>query len=504
MTGNIDRRAFLDLLRATPAVFLLPVLTACEGGRSAFSNAARTLSADAALPQTDALTHLLRRSRFALTRDDLDAAQSLGYDAYLEAQLQTPAAANPIYLEADARYPVSLLQPPLNLPLTGMREQAARQLSERSLFLAAYSDHQLYELMVDFWTNHFNVENITGQLALHKLYDDRQVIRAHSFGRFAELLEASAKSPAMLEYLDSTKNVAEGPNENYARELMELHTLGVDGGYTEQDVKEVARCFTGWRIHPQTRVFQFNARVHDDGEKRVLGHLIAAGGGVEDGEKVLRILAEHPSTARFIALKLGRRFVSDDPPGALIDALAAEFTRSQGDIPSLLRSLFHSDAFLQARDLKFRRPLEFVAAVLRTVQADRLGFDGPELLNTLSRMGQIPHRWFPPDGYPDRSAYWLNTVALLEYWNLAATLAESPDTLGRSLFARQVADSASIADLVAALAQTLVQRSLRSSDAELLGALAMSAQPQAGDTPNQAHAALIAGLLVASPYFSLR
>ncbi len=457
--------------------------------------------ATAALPATDALSHLVRRTRFATTQADLDAAQNMGLDAYLDSQLQAPSALDLVYLESNVRYPATVLPPQVAAAFGALPEQATQQLAERTLFLAAYSDSQLYEMVVDFWTNHFNVENVTGELWLHKLYDDRDVIRAHAFGKFGPLLLASAQSPAMLEYLDSVNNVAGGPNENYARELMELHTLGVDGGYTEQDVREVARCFTGWSISGATRLFEFQAANHDDGEKRVLGQTIPAGGGVTDGERVLEILANHPSTARFVSTKLARRFVSDNPPASLVNRMAAEFANTQGDIPAVLRVMFRSDEFFAATDDKFRRPLEFVAHLLRNTRADHLGFDGPLMLEALSRMGQIPHRWFPPDGFPDRSSHWLNTSVLLEYWNLAANLIENADVLGRDAVATSGVNS--VDDLVDALAAQLVQRPLRAADRNLLSMLAETALPSTtGPTTEQAK--LIAGLLVASPYFSLR
>ena len=500
---TFDRRAFLNAISSSPALFLLPLSSGCGSGPSTQTDGSVALSPPD-LPAKDELTHLLHRTRFATTTADIAAARDLGAQGYLEQQLQAPPASDLVYLEADARYPVTALPPPLNAPLLFSPEQATQQLTERTLFLAAYSNHQLFELVVDFWTNHFNIENVTGELPLHKLFDDREVIRRHAFGRFSDLLMASARSPAMLEYLDSVNNLASGPNENYARELMELHTLGVNGGYTENDVKEVARCFTGWGINGLTRNFEFNASQHDADEKIVLGHVIPAGGGVEDGERVLQILAEHPSTARFISEKLAQRFVSDSPPAGLVSTLATEFTRSGGEISAVLRVLLQSPAFLNARDGKFRRPLEFIAGLLRTVDPGKENFDAPTHIATLSRMGQIPHRWFPPDGFPDRADYWLNTAALLEYWNEAAAVAESVDTLGASPFAAERGASSTLAELVTRLAARLVQRPLRPQHLALLEDIATLLLPDAGLAPNDSHAALFAGLLLASPYFSLR
>ncbi|MDQ3814216.1 MAG: DUF1800 domain-containing protein, partial [Armatimonadota bacterium] len=239
-----------------------------------------------------------------------------------------------------------------NLP-RGSSAQAVGELNVAKLVRAAESKRQLQEVLVDFWSNHFNVDVRKGPVRSLKIVDDREVIRPHVLGSFRELLGASAKSPAMLFYLDNVRSTAEmqmpqrgrrgrfgrrnvanqnvanpnnaapkkrgGLNENYARELMELHTLGVDGGYTQQDVQEVARCLTGWGMERETGAFRFYPFLHDNGEKTVLGQKIPAGGGIRDGEMVLDILASHPSTARFIAQKLCVRFVADEPPAALVD-----------------------------------------------------------------------------------------------------------------------------------------------------------------------------------------
>ena len=225
------------------------------------------------------------------------------------------------------------------------QQMIAYDLSEGKLYRAILSNRQLEEELVDFWYNHFNVFLDKGADRFDVPTYEREAIRPHVLGHFRELLEATATSPAMLFYLDNWQSVApeirsgerqengrtRGLNENYARELMELHTLGVDGGYTQKDVTEVARCFTGWTIRnpQQGGAFTYNDRVHDKGEKIVLGVTIPAGGGKDDGEKVLDILAQHPSTARFISRKLAQRFVADDPPPALIDSMAKTFARDQ-------------------------------------------------------------------------------------------------------------------------------------------------------------------------------
>jgi uncharacterized protein (DUF1800 family) len=223
----------------------------------------------------------------------------------------------------------------------------AMDLTEGKLLRAVYSNHQLQELMVDFWFNHFNVFLNKGADRYTVPTYERDAIRPHVFGKFHDLLLETAKSPAMLFYLDNWQSVAperanvgarpngrpkRGLNENYGRELLELHTLGVEGGYTQHDVVEVARCFTGWGIAGPKKggTFEYNDKVHDKGQKVVLGHVIPAGGGMGDGLTVIDILSHHPSTARFISIKLARRFVADDPPPSLVAHMAKTFLKSKG------------------------------------------------------------------------------------------------------------------------------------------------------------------------------
>jgi uncharacterized protein (DUF1800 family) len=231
----------------------------------------------------------------------------------------------------------------------------------------------------------------------------------------------------MLVYLDGKENKKAGPddvpNENYARELLELHTLGVHGGYTQQDVYEVARCLTGWRLRTKWRkgTVYFDAKLHDDGEKRVLGHVIPAGLGTADLERVLDIVCHHPSTARHIATKLCQRFVAEDPPPPLIDRVASVFTATQGDIKQIVRAILTSDEFKAARGAKFKRPFHFIVSCLRATGADTHAHR--PLIEYLMRMGQGLFQYPTPDGYPDQDAPWLGT--LLWRWNFALALASN-------------------------------------------------------------------------------
>src|SRR5215216_1093658 len=321
---------------------------------------------------------------------------------------------------------------------------------------AVYSERQLQEVMVDFWTNHFNIfANKGADRWLLPAYD-RDTIRPFAMSKFSTLLEATAKSPAMLFYLDNFQSVSpnsgrplrpqqqrRGINENYARELMELHTLGVDGGYTQKDVQEVARCFTGWTIFQprggaaaanammgeagrrNAGTFFFNARVHDDGEKTVLGHKIPSGGGIKDGLMVLDILAHHPSTAKFIATKLVRYFVSDTPPQSLVDRVAATFTKSDGDIRETLKAIFFSKEFnsTEAYRVKIKRPFELVISAIRTLGADTNG--GPGTHQWIARMGEPLYGFQTPNGYSDAAESWVNTGGLLERMNFGLALANN-------------------------------------------------------------------------------
>jgi uncharacterized protein (DUF1800 family) len=311
------------------------------------------------------------------------------------------------------------------------------ELIEQKLYRALYSNRQLEEVLVDFWMNHFNVFNGKGPGRVLLTSFERDAIRPHVLGHFKDLLLATARHPAMLFYLDNWQSQAPrddlpippgvrrpGLNENYGRELMELHTLGVDGGYTQDDVQAVARAFTGWTIYDLQKFaeFQFNPATHDRKAKVVLGHTIAPMGGEDDGLQVIDILAHHPSTATFISKKLAQRFVADDPPPALVARLAGTFTRTDGDLRAVLQTLFKSPEFLseQVWQAKLKSPLEIVVSAARALNAEVT--DTFALAQRIADLGEPLYGKLDPTGYPNTGDAWSNTASVLGRINFAAAL----------------------------------------------------------------------------------
>ncbi len=431
------------------------------------------LERQAGLTEEQKITHVLNRLGYGPRPGDVERVKEIGIEKYIEEQLH-PERVDDSALEARLSRLERLEASPAEMAnkfrmaisagregrragrqdlneeeLEKLREQrraaiqevrrAIGELQAAKVLRAIYSERQLYEVMVDFWMNHFNI--FAGKGADRFLISDYEhnTIRPHAMGKFEDLLMATAKSPAMLFYLDNWMSVAEnaqlprrraprgrarrGLNENYARELLELHTLGVDGGYSQKDVIEVARCFTGWTIQRPQRGFgfRFEPRLHDSGEKIVLGRKVKEG-GIKDGEKVIEMLARHPSTARFIATKLVRRFVSDQPPESLVERVAKIFLQTDGDIRSLLRAIFSSPEFFspEAFQAKVKRPLEYVASAARALGAEVE--DARPLVMSIARMGEPLYLYQPPTGLPDEASAWINTGMLLERMAFAAAL----------------------------------------------------------------------------------
>jgi uncharacterized protein (DUF1800 family) len=338
-------------------------------------------------------------------------------------------------------------------------QRVVAELSMAKVTRAIYSERQLQQVMDDFWFNHFNVYAAKGDDKWLLTSYEREVIQSHALGKFKDLLTATAKSPAMLFYLDNylsadpraaqrlameramrqemrnrrfggpppnaqAKKNERGLNENYGRELMELHTLGVDGGYTQKDVTEVARCFTGWTIDKprQKASFKFDDRLHDSDPKLVLGKKIHAG-GMKDGEQVIDLLAHHPNTAKFISAKLARRFVSDNPPPALVARMAQTFQSTDGDIRAVLKTMIWSPEFWSRETYraKIKTPFELVVSAARAMGTD---VDTPmPLVQWVGRIGEPLYQCQPPTGYSDKADAWVNTGALLNRLNYSLALA---------------------------------------------------------------------------------
>jgi uncharacterized protein (DUF1800 family) len=465
-----------------------------------------------ALPPADDLTHLLGRATFGFRLADWEEARAIGYEGWLERQL-APESIDDSALDAAlaASLPTLAMSGPELLALAAdpaRRNEPLRELLLATLYRAIASRRQLFEVMVEFWSNHFSVNARDGVLGVLKAHEDRAVIRPHALGRFAELVAADARSPAMLVYLDNVANVRGGANENYARELLELHTLGVDGGYTETDVQETARVFTGWSYERATGAFRFQPARHDYGRKTVLGHAFRAGRGVAEGDELLALLARHESTARFVAAKLCRRFVADQPSEAAVGEVAAAFATSGGDLRATLRALFFSGEFLAARDAKLKRPVEYAASVLRAAGAAVTELGWRALSERLRALGQLPFTWPAPDGFPDAAGAWTSASAMMERLNLALTLA---DGSAAAHFPFSTAPLVGGADTPVALVDTLVDRLLHrpilAADREALIAAAAGGRPSSrrlSGREREAAARTVIGLLLAARYFQLR
>lgn len=353
----------------------------------------------------------LQRLSFGWNLVDQNQIETLGVRAYVDRQLR------PEMLD-DGGLEEALLETLPALSMSPAQRMVTYYEREEELFLELllahfyrrlYSPRQLFERLVSLWSDHFNTFLFSDFGPWLKPTDDFEVIRHHALGRFPELLRASARSPAMLDYLTNDSNVKGHANENYARELMELHSLGVDGGYSERDVKEVARCLTGWTFHrgeeagEQWGRFHFDAAAHDDGEKTVLGQVIAAGGGIGDGERVLSLLAGHASTARFVARKMLRHFWGYEPDEHRVDTVAEVYEATDGDIPSMVETCFRWWNLSRAEP-KVKRPQMLFSSALRAVFADVS--DPLPVIAMLLAAGHLPFNWGPPNGYPDSAGYW--------------------------------------------------------------------------------------------------
>ncbi len=487
----------------------------------------------------------INRTSFGPRPGDFERVQQMGIDAYIDEQLH-PESIDDTALEQRIQtlYPTlamtsgELIQnyPQLKQKVVQKQSKADRldmllnalglnndvvqspatvisELQEATLMRALYSQRQLEQVLVDFWSDHFNIYIYKDIDHWLKTVDDRDVIRKYAFGKFRDLLQASAQSPAMIEYLDNRENVKGNANENYAREVMELHTLGVNGGYTQTDVEELARAFTGWTIRGVGRTafggvdytdagtFFFNVRQHDQAPKRVLGVDLPANGGINDALQMIDVLAHHPSTALFISTKLVQRFVSDDPPAALVQRAAQTFTQSDGDIRTVMDTILHSDEFKNSFAQKVKRPYDVIVSSLRALDAQVE--DTRVLAAALRLMGQGLFQHLMPNGYPDYGTAWINTNGLLGRWNLALLVAANRVPRAQIDLHAAISSVASqtTGDMVDFWINHILHRTIPDADRQkLIDAVGGSADAAF----NVNYLPFVVALILASPHFQYR
>jgi uncharacterized protein (DUF1800 family) len=368
-----------------------------------------------------ALSKLVRRITNGVTEEEMTLARKLGFQGYLNYQLNASKIDDTaVQTYVGTNYPYALMDSSqLYLLDAG---QVSTQFQNATMYRAAFSKRQLYERMAEFFSDHFNIEYATVEYM--KVPDERDVARKFALGKFPDMVRASAHSPAMLEYLDNTRNSRTTINENYARELMELHTLGVDGGYTQTDVRELSRCLTGWTIASRGVAFSFVPNSHDWNQKVVMGQVIPSQPtnsgqlGMRDGDTMIDYLVAHPNTARFLSRKMIRWLLRYDPTAEQLATVSSVYSSTGGDIPSMIRAILTPENLLAA-PAKYRRPYTFILACLRGTNPSVLRLQNVTGTQ-LRSVGQTLFAWGPPDGYPDTAEYWSGGV--LPRWNFASYL----------------------------------------------------------------------------------
>src|SRR5947209_17661348 len=423
-------------------------------------------TSDTKLNDRERALHVLNRLAFGPRPGDVDAVMKDGVNVWIEQQLHPEAipdraveariAALPTMKLSNAQIVKTYYEPVVmavkkakaeakngdvdkdeaqreylrDVPPDQRPQMVMNDLLTERIVRAAESDRQLNEVMVDFWMNHFNVFAGKGIDRFLLTSYERDVIRPHIWGRFEDLLMATAKSPAMLFYLDNARSMNGKLNENYAREIMELHTLGVDGGYTQKDVTELARVLTGWTMTGERdggpgAAFIFRPMLHDAGSKTILGIQFPPGGGIAEGEKLIHVLAHYPATAHHIAFKLCQRLVADDPPRALVDRVAEKFLASDGDLRETVRAVISSPEFWDSKSYraKVKSPFEYAISAVRAVNAQIT--DATPIARALQQIGEPLYGAQPPTGYSDKAGVWINTGALMNRLNFALALASN-------------------------------------------------------------------------------
>ena len=525
------------------------------------------------LNEQEAILHALNRLGFGPRPGQVEEIEKTGLENWIQAQLHPEAVTDPVVNARLAQYPELTLdatglldrfpEPATDAKRLGMSlvdyqkyladlqakpggtnalpfktlTEIQNNITEVKMIRAVYSERQLYEQLADFWFNHFNVYIFKDLDRWYLIPYERDAIRPNVLGKFRDLLEATARSPAMLFYLDNTESAdprsfdrlkqhpmpaphgmkfpplgpKRGLNENYGRELMELHTLGVDGGYTQQDVIDVARAFTGWTItspreNPQ---FYFDERLHDPDPKRVLGKKIKAGGGIKDAEQVLDLLAKNQHTAHHISLQLAQHFVSDDPPPALVARMAKTFEKSKGDIRAVMSTMIYSPEFWSrsAFRAKVKTPFELVASTLRALGAD---MDQPlPMAQWVANIGEPLYQCLPPNGYSDKAATWVSTGALVNRMNFAIALTNNKirgaevdvnslvgsDVGANPQLALDRVETAFLSGQISDATRATLQK--ETADPQILGA-------KLDDPAKPVNVALITGLVLGSPEFQKR
>jgi uncharacterized protein (DUF1800 family) len=524
------------------------------------------------LNEQEAILHALNRLGFGPRPGQIEQLEKSGLENWIQSQLHPENIIDPVVDARLSQYPAEAMSaaalldryPPPDagakrLGITRMEydkrlQDAAKDpsaansfpfkdqneivntLMEVKMIRAVYSERQLSEQLDDFWFNHFNVFVYKDLDRWYLIPYERDAIRPHALGKFRDMLEATAKSPAMLFYLDNATSAdprafdrlkqhpvhprpgekfppiggKRGLNENYGRELMELHTLGVDGGYTQQDVIEVARAFTGWTIENQrdNPMFYFDERLHDPDPKRVLGKKIK-GPGIKDAEQVLDLLVKHKHTAHHIALQLAEHFVSDEPPPALVARMEKTFEKSKGDIRAVMTTMIYSPEFWSraAFRAKVKTPFELVASATRALGAD---IDQPRtMVQWVNRIGEPLYQCLTPNGYSDKGASWVSTAALLNRMNFAVDLTGNKIRGAQvdlnSLVGSDIMESPELAmDRVESvfLAGQVSDATRATLDKETADPQMLGAKPD--DPVKQVNVGLITGLVLGSPEFQKR